>query len=135
MILSPIHFWWFLMNLVVNFVRQHCIDRLKDQVYCACFSKKVWLNNYYTQYLLFWYMIFIIVIISLLSHSRTGVVVLSTDSSGLIPLRGHIFLDITRIISLCLIRRWILVYLVVSLWNFSRGFSLVSDAELDFLWG
>ena len=75
---------------------------------------------YWTWYSLYRYIIFIIVIIPLSSHTRNGVVVLSIDISNLLPLRGYIFLDRNRIFSLCLIRSWVVVYLVLSLWTVRR---------------
>ena len=79
----------------------------------------IWLKNYATWSSLYQYIIFTIVVISRLSHTRTEVVVLSTDSSDLIPMRVYICLDRTIIFSLCLVRRSVIVYLGVSLWTVS----------------
>ena len=111
-----------LLNPAMKFVRKHCIEKLKYQVLLRILFQNNWLNNSSTWSSLYWYIIFTIVIISLLSHTRTGVVVLSIDISELLPLRGYICLNRTKLCSLCLIRRSVVVYLEVYLWTVSRVF-------------
>ena len=91
----------------------------ETKFFCGCLSKTIWVNNSLTWSSFYQYVIFIIVIVSLSIHIRTGVVVLSTDISELIPLKVYILLDRTRIFSLCLVRRRVVVYLEVSLWTVS----------------
>ena len=73
------------------------LTRWNNKCYCDWLWKNIWLNNSSTWSSSYWYIIFIIVSVSILIHTRTGVGVLFIDSSDLLPLRGYICLNKTRI--------------------------------------